>query len=129
MTADSRDAASWTIVGSVLRVTSTSARDSIIEAIRASCLDPGFSTGLDLLIDARELAHAPEQLSAPLVHERALEIGALGFRRCATVVADAQPAQFGLANMFATYADQAGVEASVFRKIEEAESWLTPREP
>lgn len=120
---DPRDAVEWIVDGQALRVTSSTGRDSIIEAIRAVCDDPRFRPGLDLLIDARALERAPQQLSPPLVRGRAFEIRALGFRRCA-VVAAAAPVQVGLANMFATYADQAGVDTRVFTKIEEAESWL-----
>jgi hypothetical protein len=111
------------IEGEVLRVTSSTERDSIIEAIRAAGADPRFEPGLALLLDARELEHAPQQLSAPLVRVRAFEIAAFGFRRCA-VVAAATSAQVALANMFATHADEAGVDARVFAKVEEAENWL-----
>jgi SpoIIAA-like len=118
-----RDAVDWIIEGQVLSVTSSTERDSIIEAIRAACEDPRFRPGLDLLIDARELQRAAQQLPPPLLRGRAFEIRGLGFRRCAVVAAEA-PLQVDLANMFATYADQAGVDARVFANIEEAESWL-----
>lgn len=118
-----RGTAGWTIEGRMLRVTSTQERDSIIEAIRVACQDPRFEPGLALLLDARALEHAPRQLSSPLVRGRAFEIAAFGFRRCA-VVAATSPVQVSLANLFATYADEAGVDARVFGSLEEAESWL-----
>jgi hypothetical protein len=117
-----RDSPEW-IDGQVLCVTSSTERDSIIEAIRTVCDDPRFRPGLDLLIDARELERAPRQLSPPLVRGRAFEIRALGFRRCA-VVAAPDPLQVSLANMFATYADQAGVDTRAFATIDAALSWL-----
>jgi hypothetical protein len=113
----------WTIDDRFLRVTSSAERDSIIEAIRAARDDPSFGPGMALLIDARALEHAPQQLSSPLVRGRAFEIATFGFRRCA-VVAAATAAQLRLANLFATYADKAGVDARVFTKLEEAETWL-----
>jgi hypothetical protein len=117
------DPAGWKLEGRVLLVTSSAERDSIIEAIRVAYQDPRLEPGLDLLIDARELEHAPRQLSSPLVRGRAFEIAGFGFRRCA-VVAVPTPVQLSLANLFATYADEAGVDARVFAKIEDAESWL-----
>jgi hypothetical protein len=120
---DPSAAVEWIIDGQALRVTSSTGRDSIIEAIRAVCDDPRFRPGLDLLIDARALERAAQQLSPPLVRGRAFEIRALGFRRCA-VVAAPSPSHVGLANMFATYADQAGVDARVFTEIDEALGWL-----
>jgi SpoIIAA-like len=120
---EARNACGWTVDDRILRVTSTAERDSIIEAIRAAREDPGFEPGMALLIDARALEHAPQQLSSPLVRGRAFEIAAFGFRRCA-VVAAATTAQIRLANLFATYADKAGVDARVFRKLEDAETWL-----
>jgi hypothetical protein len=115
--------AEWKIEGRVLHVTSTAERDAIIEAIRAAFEDPRIGPGMDLLIDARELAHSPQQLSSPMVRGRAFEIARFGFRRCA-VVAAATPFQIKLANLFATYADQAGVDARVFQKLEDAQKWL-----
>jgi hypothetical protein len=120
---DAPAAVEWIIDGQALRVTSGTGRDSIIEAIRDVCDDPRFRPGLDLLIDARALERAPQQLSPPLVRGRAFEIRALGFRRCALVAAPS-PSQVGLANMFATYADQAGVDTRVFTKVDEALGWL-----
>lgn len=115
--------AGWKLDGRILHVTSSTERDSIIEAIRVAYQDPRLEPGLDLLIDARELEHAPRQLSSPRVRGRAFEIAGFGFRRCA-VVAAPTPVQLSLANMFATYADQAGVDARVFPQIEDAENWL-----
>ena len=118
-----RTTSGWTIDERILRVTSTPERDSIIEAIRAARDENHFAPGMALLIDARALEHAPQQLSSPLVRGRAFEIAGFGFRRCA-VVAAATTAQIRLANLFATYADKAGVDARVFTNLEEAEAWL-----
>jgi hypothetical protein len=116
-------AADWAIEGRVLRVTSSTERDAIIEAIRVACQDPRFEPGLALLLDARALEHAPRQLSSPLVRGRAFEIAAFGFRRCAVVAAET-PVQVSLANLFATYADEAGVDARVFASLEAALHWV-----
>jgi hypothetical protein len=118
-----RNPGSWSLVGDLLLVTSSSARDSIIWAIRAACEDPRFRTRLDLLIDGRELQDGPQPLASPLAQERAFEIASLGFRRCAVVTA-AVPPQVGLANMFSTFVERAGVRARVFLEVTGAEKWL-----
>jgi hypothetical protein len=120
---EQRDVGSWSLVGDLLRVTSTSTRDSIIWAIRAACEDPLFRPRLDLLIDARELQHGTEQLSSQQVQERATEIASRGFRRCAVVTA-AVSLQIGLANMFLVYVEHAGVSVGAFLEIPGAEKWL-----
>jgi hypothetical protein len=125
---DQRSAGSWSLVGDLLLVRSSSARDSIIWAIRAACEDLRFRTRLDLLIDCRELQDGPQPLASPLAQERAFEIASLGFRRCAVVTA-AVPPQVGLANMFSTFVEQAGVSARVFLDVTGAEEWLWDEPP
>jgi hypothetical protein len=105
----------------VLLVRSGARRDSIIEHVRKAVED-GFR-GRDLLMDARALAETPERLSPEMIVERAAEIAALGFRRCAVIPANT-PLQRALAAYFAHAARQAGVETRVFLSLAEAESWL-----
>jgi len=116
------------IEGRVLRIQSGARRDSIIELIRASPTDPD-SRPLDVLIDARALEDAPEQLSTDLIRERAREL-ATRFRRCAVVPANV-PLQRALATYFAMSAKAAGMETRIFLTVEEAEDWLgiTPEVP
>jgi hypothetical protein len=122
---DSTPMGSHGIEGSLLRVRSGAARDSIIEHVRAAMAERGPELR-DLLIDARQLVDAPEQLSTELIHQRAVEIARSGFRRCAVVPANV-PLQRALATYFALSAKSAGLECRVFLVEEEAETWLAGR--
>jgi hypothetical protein len=96
----------------------------IITAVRQAIEDPAFVPGLDLLIDAREYDH-PEAMAIPAgeLRNRAAAISRLGFKSCAVVVAPV-PVRRGIANMFATFAEEHGLPTMVFEDLDRAEAWL-----
>jgi hypothetical protein len=117
----------WTIRDGILRVSvppHPPDTDVIIRAVRQAIEDPGFAPGLDLFIDAREYDNrASAEIPADELRSRAAAISRLGFRSCALVVAPV-PVRRGLANMFATFAEEHGLHTSVFEDVDRAEAWL-----
>ena len=120
--------ANWTIRDRTLRVSvpvSPPDGNVIIRAVRQAIEDPAFVPGLDLLIDARHYDHpAAMEIPADELRKRAAGISRLGFKSCAVVVAPV-PFRRGLANMFATFAEENGLHRLVFEDVERAEAWLT----
>lgn len=99
--------------------------DEPVEAVNAALLDPQFSPGTSLLIDAR-LAHAHR--TSEDMHLRAKWVASLQPRgvssRCAIVIRP-QPNQFGVARMATTHHEMAGLEMDIFTDFEEALQWLS----
>jgi len=96
----------------------------IIRAVRQAIEDPAFVPGLYLLIDARHYdTPAAMEIPASELRNRAAAISRLGFRSCA-VVASSAAVRRGLANMFASFAEEHGLQTLIFEDIERAEAWL-----
>lgn len=118
----------WTIHDKTLRVTvpvSPTDGNVIIRAVRQAIEDPAFGPGLDLLIDARHY-DTPEALEIPAaeLRSRAAAISRLGFRSCAVVAAPVAVRR-GLAQMFATFAEEHGLPTVIFEDLEQAGAWLS----
>ena len=93
-------------------------------AFLAGLADPACPAPVALLLDVREsemvATRSPEQVRAiaEFLEPYTARIGG----RCAVVVS--RDSHFGMARMGAVYAGQVGVEANVFRSVEEAVAWL-----
>ncbi len=117
----------WTIRDRTLRVSVPAQSPDgnvIIRAVRQAIEDPAFAPGLDLLIDARHYDNpAALEIPAGELRNRAAAISRLGFKRCALVVAPIHVRR-GLANMFASFAEEHGLHTAIFEDVEHAEAWL-----
>jgi hypothetical protein len=117
----------WTIGGGTLRVSvplQSPDGNVITRAVRQAIEDPAFVPGLDLLIDARHYDNAVAlAIPADELRNRVAAISRLGFKSCALVVAPV-PLRRGLANMFATFAEEHGLHTVVFEDLARAEAWL-----
>lgn len=84
--------------------------------------DPGFESGMSLLVDLRESCETltPEELRWKVVFLKTL--GSRLSAYCAVVVSS--PAHYGQARMFSTFADNEGIQVLVSYDIEGAKRWL-----
>jgi hypothetical protein len=124
--------ANWILTDHTLRVNvpADATEDNvIITAVRRAIEHPAFGPGLNLLIDARLYDSAAVlRISPDELRNRAASISRLGFKQCALVVAPAPPKR-RIADMFATYAEEYGLETCVFEDVDEAERWLARAVP
>ena len=96
----------------------------IKHAFDAVVSGPEFARGAGLVVDATGLHHeySEEEIRTLAMH-MAAQRDSLG-RHLAVVVSPDSKLQFGLARMFATYADIHELKVSVFTSLDEALRWL-----
>jgi hypothetical protein len=82
--------------------------------------DPAFQRGYRQLGDLREVTRLTAD-SAAIAAAASLQVFAPGTRRALIAQSDVT---FGLARMFASYAEDVGQLVRVFRAAEDAEAWI-----
>jgi hypothetical protein len=104
----------------VTRVWDTFSNDDLRDGISHLMADPRFDPCYRSLVDMREVTAITA--AAPVLAQVArTPLFAVEARRA--IVAESDLA-FGVARMYATYADAEGASIRVFREMSEAESWL-----
>ena len=97
----------------------------LTEFITSEAPVPGGERPYDILVDLRfaqvDLGTSAQAQSIAAVAERAEPNRRKG--RVAVVAED--DATFGIARMYAAYREKVGITVEVFRRIEDAESWLS----
>jgi hypothetical protein len=94
--------------------------EDLHEHYRNIAADPAFQRSYRQLGDLREVTHVSAD-SAAIAAVATLQIFAPGSRRALIATSDVI---FGLARMFASYAEDAGQLVRVFRDADEATAWL-----
>jgi hypothetical protein len=95
-----------------------------LDVLHALGADPATPARLDMLADLRRTPGLPQtgQLRA-IVRELGRLAPKLRWGACALVASS--DSVYGVSRMFAVYAERAFEAVQVFRKLEEAEAWLT----
>jgi hypothetical protein len=117
----------WEIRNGVLIVTliGNYSFDEPIQAVAAAMADPGFRVGMSLLIDVRlSLVNPSSEATRKRAHWMA-SLHSSGFSSRYAIVVSAQPHQYGIGRMLATYLELEGLEMRIFTDLGEAWRWLS----